>query len=140
MELLASDEPVGMRTPFLPHATQHIILNATQRILEEIFYEFVSAHMPLIILHRGWHCSIAVELTEWIRIFRRVDYNLSGAMRLGFEEHLRDLSNLRNVAVHRRPISKNHTDQLLLSALQVANLLQDQLDSGRKWAVAKLQE
>ncbi|KAL7903749.1 hypothetical protein GGI35DRAFT_313802 [Trichoderma velutinum] len=140
MELLSSDEPLDIYQPFLPCSTQYVILNEAQRVLEDCFYEFVSVHMPSLLRHRGWQCSVAVELTEWTRIFRKVTSTLPRELRSGLQTILNNLSDLRNTAVHRRPISKNRAEQLLRSATQMAQLLQNQLGNQSDWGTTKLQE
>lgn len=136
----SSDRVLDIFEPFLPSLTQHVVLNAAQRVLEDCFYEFVSGHMPSLLCHQGWECSVAVELTEWVRIFRRVVRVLPSEARSDLEEVFRHLSDLRNTAVHRRPISKNGAEQQLRSALQMTQLLQSQLGTGEAWWTTKLQE
>merc|ERR1712000_625300 len=114
--------------------------NAAQRVLEDCFYEFASVHIPSLLRHRGWQCSVAVELTEWTRIFQKLASTLPRESRSCLQTILRDLSDLRNIAVHRRPITRSRADQLLRSVMLMAQLLQNQLGNQSDWGTTKVQD
>ncbi|ROT43664.1 hypothetical protein SODALDRAFT_355886 [Sodiomyces alkalinus F11] len=125
--------PVPSLQPcYLPYNAQHVVLNATQRILEECCFDFGTRWLPDAIAERGWECASAAELTHWGRIFQKTGPRLSeiSSDALSIEaSSLQKVYNrakrLRNTAVHREKKTGRGTVQLLHSAQKLAEALRD---------------
>lgn len=87
--------------------------------------------MPLLIVERRWSCAAAVELTKWVKVFRKAKHvsvasgtiNLDTAeARLVFDE----ICLLRHSAVHRLPLTAKRVCKLLTAAVALAKLLDDE--------------
>ncbi len=85
--------------------------------------------MPSILQDNQWDCSVAVELTQWTKLFRTKlgSQMLEASDAEMVQEMLREVSNLRHTAVHRLPMTAKKISQLLASAVQFAGTLRDNL-------------
>jgi hypothetical protein len=110
---------------FMPYLTQHEILNRVQNSLEHCCFDFASANVPSLLDGNNWLHPVAVELTEWMRIFLEVTDTLEPRFWAKFHIHFRAVRDLRNVAVHRTPITRTRLYRYLCSAEEVARLLEN---------------
>ena len=114
---------------YLPYKTQHLILNTAQRILEEGCFEFAEKWLPSVLESRGWDCAEAGELTKWTRtLASRAEGLPPQALKLSgpsLNEVLFATNRLRHSAVHRLPTTARGVDQLVQSAINMAEALQD---------------
>lgn len=119
---------------YLPYETQHLILNTAQRVLEECCFEFAQAALPSVLQQKKWDCHAAVELTQWVKVFRAEKGLLSRDSDLSTQktsELLTAISNLRHTAVHRVRTTAKGITMLLGSAVRLAQILQDSLRSSQ---------
>jgi DNA polymerase kappa len=109
--------------------TQHSVLTTTQRILEECCFDFVKRWLSSILLDNGWDCAAAVELTKWTRILAERSETLPKHALAVSEAPINDIlfstHKIRHSAVHRLPITARGLNQLIESALRLAEALQD---------------
>ncbi|KAI1209798.1 uncharacterized protein F4807DRAFT_90313 [Annulohypoxylon truncatum] len=115
---------------YIPYKTQHLILNETQRILEESCFEFVQKWLPTVLSGKEWDCASSMELTKWTRLLAkkadkipREAFNSGGAP---LTEVLFATNKLRHSAVHRISTSARGIQDLVKSAVTLASTLGDQ--------------
>ncbi|KAL1983232.1 hypothetical protein VTN96DRAFT_330 [Rasamsonia emersonii] len=116
---------------YFPYRAQHAILCTAQCVLEECCFEFTKKWMPSILEEHAWDCPAAVELTKWTRLFAKKStqfpkhaFRLSGP---SLNEVLFATNKLRHTAVHRLPTTSRGVEALILSAIKLAETLQDPL-------------
>ena len=144
------DKIPSLYPSYLPYQTQHLILNMAQQVLEECCFDFATTSMSSILKQKKWECSSAVELTKWIKIFRKkegkvhlpplppeIDSDTLGVI-------LAKVSDLRHTAVHRLPTTAKGISRLLEHAVKFAQILQDtvraaQLDDMRSALDSQIQ-
>ncbi|KAI1099704.1 hypothetical protein F4804DRAFT_321253 [Jackrogersella minutella] len=114
----------------IPYKAQHLIVNETQRILEESCFEFVQKWLPNVLLNREWDSASSVELTTWTRLLdqkaaklrSREAFNLEGT---SLAEVLSAANQLRHSAVHRLPMTARGMQELVRSGVKLAFMLGD---------------
>jgi flagellar biosynthesis chaperone FliJ len=116
-----------MSTQFT-YVTQHFILHNVQRFLEECCFDFAIKCTPGFLVMTGWNVPEAGEITEWSKRFP--DYARdqrigSIAWNNSITKALRDVCQLRHIAVHRRPINSAQLKELLTSSIGLCELLRD---------------
>lgn len=119
---------------YLPYEIQHLILNTAQRVLEECCFEFAMASLPSVLQQKKWDCPAAVELTQWVKVFRAEKGLLCQGSDLSTQKAsqlLTTISNLRHTAVHRVRTTAKGVSMLLGSAIKLAQILQDSLRSSQ---------
>ena len=119
----------------LPYSGQHAIVINAQHILEECFWNWAQMWVPAFI-QREWDCAAAVELTTWVRQLpywikmlspEAIQLNSIRGSDARLQQILSDVTRLRNTAVHRIADSARGIHCMLVSSVQLANLLRDQL-------------
>ncbi|KAE8163563.1 hypothetical protein BDV40DRAFT_311615 [Aspergillus tamarii] len=114
-----------------PYHAQHSILSQVQQVLEECCFDFTKKWLPLELESHGWDCAAAVELTKWTRLLMKWSPQLpDGSLQSNgpeFHERLADVSGIRHTAVHRIPTTARGIDTLVVSAMRLAEALQDTL-------------
>lgn len=115
---------------YIPYKAQHLILNETQRLLEESCFEFIQRWFPAVLEEKGWDCASSVELTTWTRLLAHTaDKMPPGAFNSGgtpLTEVLFATNNLRHSAVHRVLTTARSIQDLVKSALTLTFTLGDQ--------------
>lgn len=108
---------------------QHSILCTIQRVLEECFFDFTNKWMPAEIERNGWDCATAVELTKWTRLLPKWSAKLpEECLQLHGSELdtlLYTIRKIRHTAVHRLRTTARGIGELALSAMRLAEVLQD---------------
>ena len=84
--------------------------------------------MPSILQDKKWNCPAAVELTRWMRMFRKKQGMLRDVLPIEFDTKegqavLTEVSNLQHIAVHRLPTAAKGVSRLLVSAMKLAQIL-----------------
>ncbi|KAF2453301.1 hypothetical protein BDY21DRAFT_382199 [Lineolata rhizophorae] len=115
---------------YIPYKAQHLILTTAQRILEESCFEFAEKWLPTLLEERRWDCPEAGELNEWAYILRsRIGKVPAHAMDRQSDEHFREtlqaITRLKHTAVHRMPMTAKGINQLIQSAMNMAEALRD---------------
>ncbi|KAI0879796.1 uncharacterized protein GGS22DRAFT_182809 [Annulohypoxylon maeteangense] len=114
---------------YIPYKTQHLILNETQRILEESCFEFVQKWLPTVLSGKEWDCASSMELTGWTRLLaKKADKIPQEALNSGgtpLAEVLFATNKLRHSAVHRLSTSARGIQDLVKSAVTLAFTLGD---------------
>ena len=127
----SADDVPSLYPSYLPYKVQHLILTTAQRVLEECCFGFAEKWLPSILRDHGWDCPAAVELTKWTRILARRSAQLPvDALKLkgpSLNEVLFSTNKLRHTAVHRLPTTARGIDQLIQSAMKLAETLSDPL-------------
>ena len=126
---------------FIPYRVQHLLLTATQRLLEECCFEFATKWLPNVLKERKWDCPEAVELNRWVRVLLKYSSSLpqqafNNDDNLPLKAILLPVNALRHSAVHRLHISTPKITNMIESAAKVASILGDQ---GRAMQLTKLQ-
>lgn len=124
------DPPLPSLYPsYFPYHTQHSILCTIQRVLEECFFDFTNKWMPAEIERNGWDCATAVELTKWTRLLPKWSSKLpEECLQLHGSELdtlLYTIQKIRHTAVHRLRTTARGIGELVLSAIRLAEVLQD---------------
>jgi len=114
----------------LPYSAQHTVLVTAQRLLEEACFEFAQRYMPSVLQSAGYDCPAAVELTQWATILTKHRFKLGKAATSSLKTPLfpalvLSMRTLRNTAVHRIPASTAVVCQLVSSAADLAEVLQE---------------
>ena len=114
----------------LPYSAQHAVLVAVQRMLEEACFGFARKYLPTVLQRPRFDCPAAVELTKWVKILtnHRDELGATVAPSLktpSFPALMGSMRMLRHTAVHRIPMSTAAVCQLVGSAADFAELLQD---------------
>ncbi|KAF6239390.1 hypothetical protein HO173_002652 [Letharia columbiana] len=137
-EVGPNEDPSGSISPkspslfpsYLSYISQHKLLNAVQRVLENCCYDWAARWIPSLLNERNWTCSEAVELGRWTAIIpKRADASSFDAKILGSGEALTAVFQathpLRHAAVHRLRTSVKGIEKMLRNALKLATALQD---------------
>jgi hypothetical protein len=114
----------------LPYSAQHTVLLTAQTLLEEACFAFAQRYMPAVLHSAGYDCPAAVELTEWATILTKHRFKLGAAATSSlktplFPALLSSMRTLRHTAVHRNPVSTAVVCQLVSSAADLAEVLQE---------------
>ena len=116
---------------YLPFKTQHNLLNALQRMLEDCCFEFGHAWVPDLMKDNGWREVEALELTQWTQWFPKIKASLPDGTIRQIEgktvaEILSAVGVIRHAAVHRVRTSAEEILVMLGAAETFANLLYDE--------------
>ena len=129
-----SDALPTLLPSYLPYKVQHILLTNVQSLLEETAFSFASKWIPSLLEDENWDCAEAVELTKWNQILEKrwrdlpdeaIDVNIG----VSFNTVLFSAHELRDSAVHRRPINGMGIEQLVLNAMKYTRALRDESKS-----------
>ncbi|KAI1407606.1 hypothetical protein F5Y13DRAFT_125314 [Hypoxylon sp. FL1857] len=114
---------------YIPYRAQHLILNETQRMLEESCFEFFQKWLPGVLEEKEWDCASSVELTKWTRLLAKKSNKVPvEAFTLGktpLTEVLFATNRLRHSAVHRLSTTARGIQDLIKSAVALAFTLGD---------------
>ncbi|KAF6814843.1 ubiquinol-cytochrome-c reductase cytochrome c1 [Colletotrichum sojae] len=115
---------------YVPYSAQHSILNTAQQVLEESCFDFAAKWFPELVREKGWECASAVELTKWVKVFKKKLPQLpphATAPTAGFsvEAALFAVHPLRHTAVHRVSTTAREISSMLHSALRLTETLRD---------------
>ena len=119
----------------LPYRTQHVVLLAAQGLLEEACFGFAQRYLPAVLQNTRFDCPAAVELTKWAKILTNHCKQLSATVPLShnaasLEPLTQSMRKLRHTAVHRIPVPITVVCQLVGSAADLAEVLQDDTRAG----------
>ncbi|KAE8443729.1 hypothetical protein EG329_001409 [Mollisiaceae sp. DMI_Dod_QoI] len=117
----------------LSYKTEHSVMCAVQKILEETLYDFAKKYIPALLDKMRWQTAEHGELNRWkdvlykfkgdvIFAFKAINSNLSYPE---FLEVLIILHELRHIAVHRLPIGTYGLKRFMPHALELVLGLQD---------------
>ncbi|KAF5606117.1 ubiquinol-cytochrome-c reductase cytochrome c1 [Fusarium pseudocircinatum] len=107
---------------YVPIRTQTLILTRIQAILEHACFSFAQEAMPGILEETKWSCPEAGELNAWAYHFKKhweVLQQLSRCQGSGLvlTSFLYSVKQIRNIAVHRQPITVDHLLMLMSHAI-----------------------
>ena len=127
----SQSESAPFRSTELPFRTQHIILAAVQRLLEECCFEFAIKWVPHILAGNQWDCAEAVELHKITAVLIDFYQQLpNGAilpsLSMSLKQILRSADNIRHSAVHRIRQTAPAVEKMIDVACQLAQALQDE--------------
>lgn len=108
--------PLDVDIPFLPFKLQHRILITLQSTLESACYDFTRKHYPDFLIRKRWDCPEAGELTHWTRgLVSEFQDNPTEAVRDAddFPAALEGINEIRDLAVHRVPVSGRGIQRLI---------------------------
>ena len=126
----------GARAPItpqplrFPYETQHHILSAIQKILEESCFNFSRKWLPSVLERHGWVCAEAGELTDWLNILKRHAQELPmGCISPEGQALLKKIApsvaQLRHTVVHRIYLTLEEFLAQIRSARLLMEILQD---------------
>ncbi|KAK1530180.1 uncharacterized protein CCOS01_05283 [Colletotrichum costaricense] len=114
---------------YLPFTTQHAILTASQKLLEECCFDFAKKWFPDVLQGKGWECASAVELTNWIKIFNAEVLTLPPQVITMTDKTINEVfaptHKLRHTAVHRLPTTAREVIRLIRAGVELTETLQD---------------
>ncbi|PNP84914.1 hypothetical protein FNYG_01738 [Fusarium nygamai] len=107
---------------YVPIRTQTLMLTRIQAILEHACFSFAQEAMPGILEETKWSCPEAGELNAWAYHFKKhweVLQQLSRCQGSGLvlTSFLYSVKQIRNIAVHRQPITVDHLLMLMSHAI-----------------------
>ncbi|SCV34221.1 uncharacterized protein FFFS_04333 [Fusarium fujikuroi] len=107
---------------YVPIRTQTLILTRIQAILEHACFSFAQEAMPDILEETKWSCPEAGELNAWAYHFKKhweVLQQLSRCQGIGLvlTSFLYSVKQIRNIAVHRQPITVDYLLMLMSHAV-----------------------
>ncbi|KAI1016776.1 hypothetical protein LB504_006936 [Fusarium proliferatum] len=107
---------------YVPIRTQTLILTRIQTILEHACFSFAQEAMPNVLEETEWPCPEAGELSVWAFQFRKHWEYLQQLSRcqgsgLVLTSFLYSVKQIRNIAVHRQPITVDHLLMLMSHAI-----------------------
>ncbi|CZR38963.1 uncharacterized protein FPRO_05845 [Fusarium proliferatum ET1] len=107
---------------YVPIRTQTLILTRIQAILEHACFSFAQEAMPNVLEETEWPCPEAGELSVWAFHFRKHWEYLQQLSRcqgsgLVLTSFLYSVKQIRNIAVHRQPITVDHLLMLMSHAI-----------------------
>lgn len=122
--------PLAFPDQRLPYGAQHAVLLAVQRMLEEACFGFAQKCLPTVLQRARFDCPVAVELTKWVKILTKHRDELGATVAPGlktpsFPALMGSMRMLRHTAVHRIPVSTAVLCQLVGSAADLTEALQD---------------
>ncbi|RAL13198.1 uncharacterized protein BO97DRAFT_450621 [Aspergillus homomorphus CBS 101889] len=116
---------------FFTYPTQHCILTTVQQVLEEGIFDFMKRWVPEELARNNWDCASAVELNRWTKILVDWSSRLPESARLsrnaGLDAIVPEVTELRHIAVHRRPIAAQDVSRLVFAAQKLAEVLDDEV-------------
>ncbi|KAG9500942.1 hypothetical protein J7337_006623 [Fusarium musae] len=106
---------------YVPIRTQTLMLTRIQAILEHACFSFARETMPGILEETKWSCPEAGELNAWAYHFKKHWEALQQLSRcqgcgLVLTSFLYSIKQIRNIAVHRQPITVDHLLMLMSHA------------------------
>lgn len=111
-----------------------------QTILEQACFDFARNIMPEVLESKGWSCSEAVELNNWVKVFRQQEHHLFQAAPAGVAvDHTfyKSLCDIRHTAVHRLPMTAAGIDKCLRDGEVLVTLIDDNAAASRLSAMRK---
>jgi hypothetical protein len=99
-------------------------------MLEEACFAFAQRWLPSVLEKAGFDCPAAVELTKWAKILSSHRDKLGTTVAPSFKGPsfpglLASMRKLRNIAVHRVPATAMVVGELVASAAELTEMLQD---------------
>jgi hypothetical protein len=120
------EEEVPAISVYLPFSAQHRLMVFLQQKLEEMCFSFSQKHLPNLLRNRDWNCPEAAELHNWMRTL---------SVELSYTDHtwvveksrlLDSVGQIRKFAVTRTRINSIHMEKLMVDALELATLLEEE--------------
>ncbi|KAF5607363.1 ubiquinol-cytochrome-c reductase cytochrome c1 [Fusarium subglutinans] len=107
---------------YVPIRTQTLLLTRIQAIMEHACFRFAQEAMPVILEETKWSCPEAGELNAWTYHFKKhweVLQQLDRCQGSGLvlTSFLYSAKQIRNIAVHRQPITVDHLFLLMTHAI-----------------------
>lgn len=104
-------------------------------MLEEACFGFAQRYLPSVVQGTRFDCPAAVELTRWAKILTSHRDGLGATVAPSFkspsfQDLMASIRRLRHTAVHRIPVSTAVVCQLVSSAADLAEMLQDKARTG----------
>lgn len=124
----------------LPFIAGHQIVVELQTILEQACFEFAQNAMPEVLVTKGWSCPEAVELNNWVKVFRQQEQHLFKAPPVEFvvdHSFYKSLCDIRHTAVHRLPMTAAGIDECLRDGEFLVTLLDDNAAASRLSAMRR---
>lgn len=128
---------------FFPFKVTTTVMLTLHKLFEECCYQFALVHIPHHLAEQNWDCPEAVELSTWHKIFSELlqtdaDHVFAFDTGSTFEtavpasrrviyvnNHLFTLKDIRNQAVHPRPLNPMVLPKILRRASELARLFRD---------------
>lgn len=128
---------------FFPFKVTTTVMLTLHKLFEECCYQFALVHIPHHLAEQNWDCPEAVELSTWHKIFSELlqtdaDHVFAFDTGSTFEttvpasrrviyvnNHLFTLKDIRNQAVHPRPLNPMALPKILRRAGELARLFRD---------------
>ncbi|KAF8244965.1 hypothetical protein K440DRAFT_425416 [Wilcoxina mikolae CBS 423.85] len=104
----------------LPYALQHAVLPPLQSFLEEACHRYISKVLPQLLRQKGWTFPQSAEFQVYTR-----DILVAQPQRFTDPTALKNLNEIRHVAVHRVPLVEAKLNELLEAAAEGARVLED---------------
>ncbi|KAF5632876.1 ubiquinol-cytochrome-c reductase cytochrome c1 [Fusarium sp. NRRL 52700] len=109
---------------YVPIRTQTLILTRIQAILEHASFSFAQEALPGILEETEWSCPEAGELNAWTYHFKKhwevlQQLNRCQGSGLVLTSFLYSAKQIRNIAVHRQPITVDHLLMLMSHAINI---------------------
>ncbi|KAF8542421.1 hypothetical protein BDD12DRAFT_694139, partial [Trichophaea hybrida] len=104
----------------LPYALQHAVLPPLQSFLEEACHRYISKVFPQLLRQKGWTFPQSAELQVYTR-----DILVAQPQHFTDPTALKNLNEIRHVAVHRVPLVEAKLNELLEVAAEGARVLED---------------
>jgi len=101
-----------------PHALQHVILPPLQCLLEEACFNYIARKLPHILQRKSWALPHDAELNAYTR-----EILVTQSAPFPDPTPIRNLNDIRHVAVHRIPISEEKLFELMEVGLRGTSLL-----------------
>lgn len=132
---LSSGPPVPALFPMrFQFITGHKIISEVQTTLEQACFDFARHALPEVLQKEGWDCSEAVELNNWVRVFRKHQLRIFPAVSPDSEvdkKFWKSLCDIRHTAVHRLSVTAASIETCLRDGERLATLLEDEAAADR---------
>ena len=145
--------PLKSDPVYLPFKTQHRIVVAIQRLLEECCLEWGNAYVPELMKAHDWNEVESIELTEWTKIvLAQAKILPAAAMKRPSQQetmnNLLSVSRIRHSAVHRIRLNATELLSMISAAVDFAKALESHsraqkivsLRAGLKTSLANITE
>ncbi|KAF4496219.1 hypothetical protein FAGAP_7651 [Fusarium agapanthi] len=112
---------------YLPFSAQYRLMVHLQERLEVMCFSFAQRVLPHALEARGWDCPEMVQLHLWMKDFAFQQYVEEKVPDMEWRVQLLDsVSEIRRCAVNRGRIDTTMLEALLSSALELANILEEE--------------
>ncbi|KAF5675087.1 hypothetical protein FCIRC_7560 [Fusarium circinatum] len=112
---------------YLPFSAQHKLMVHLQERLEAMCFSFAQRVLPHALEARGWDCPEMVQLHLWMKDLAFKQYVEGKVLEMELRAQLlNSVTEIRRCAVNRRRIDTTVLEALLSSALELANILDEE--------------